>query len=149
MQPLRRNWKYLREEHAVVEKSRRLSSIINICRLQASLSQGCKGQHGAVLVRGGAIIKQGYNKPSYRAFTDRFRVMVGKLLHAEMDCVLNLPRGLTEGSDIYVVRLSKAGDLVLSYPCRQCVAGLKFVGIRRVYFSVDNETIGMIKLQNS
>lgn len=141
-----RNWKYSQTDYTTVDNSKRVKSLMALCREQACRSIGCKGQHGSVLAKGGSVVSVGYNKPSYRAFTDRFRIMVGRLLHAEMDCVINVSRASTTDADVYVARIGKSGDFEMSRPCRQCEAGLKFVGVRRVYFSIDNERIGMIKL---
>lgn len=47
---------------------------------------------------------------------------------------------------IFVVRIMADGSLGKSDPCRDCMEKMKQYGIRRVYYSVDDNTIGLIKI---
>ena len=45
--------------------------------------------------------------------------------------------------DIYVVRIRADGSLAMSRPCMDCLAALKRVGIRRIYYSTNQGKICM------
>ena len=107
-----------------------------------------KTSHGAVLVKGGNIINAARNKWSYSSFGKRFRERDKGIstLHAELAAVLNLDRSITQGTDIYVVRVNKAGEYKMSKPCSMCEAALKHVGIKRIYYTTDNDTLECYKL---
>lgn len=66
--------------------------------------------------------------------------------HAELSVILNISRVLTYGADVYVVRINNFGDLKLSEPCPMCYAACEFVGVKRIFYSIDNDTCGVIKL---
>jgi len=105
-------------------------------------------KHGAVLVKGGSIINVSYNKENFCSFGNRFRKSTeGKAtLHAELGCVLNLDRSITQGTNIYVVRVGKNGDFRLSKPCNMCEAALRHVGVKRAFYTTNDETIECYKL---
>ncbi len=115
-----------------------------------SAQQSCYGniQHGAVLVKGGSVLNVANNKDNYCSFGMRFRERgTGTAtLHAELACILNLDRRITAGGTVYVVRVGKSGKYKMSKPCPMCEAALKYVGVNRVYYSTDDETLEMIKL---
>jgi tRNA(Arg) A34 adenosine deaminase TadA len=104
--------------------------------------------HGAVLVKGGNIINAAHNKWSYSSFGKRFRERNKGIstLHAELAAVLNLDRSITQGTDIYVVRIDKKGDFKMSKPCSMCETALKHVGIKRVYYTTDDGNLEYYKL---
>ena len=107
-----------------------------------------KTSHGAVLVKGGNIINAARNKWSYSSFGKRFRERDKGIstLHAELAVVLNLDRSITQGTDIYVVRVDRAGEFRMSKPCSMCESALKHVGIKRIYYTTDDGTIEYYKL---
>ena len=78
----------------------------------AQQSDEARTCHGAVLVKGGNIINAAHNKWSYSSFGKRFRERDKGIstLHAELAAVLNLDRSITQGTDIYVVRVDKEGN---------------------------------------
>tara|TARA_Y100000034_G_scaffold75153_1_gene90271 strand:+ start:1036 stop:1383 length:348 start_codon:yes stop_codon:yes gene_type:complete len=104
--------------------------------------------HGAVLVKGGNIINAAHNKWSYSSFGKRFRERDKGIstLHAELATVLNLDRSITQGTDMYVVRVNRAGDFKMSKPCSMCEAALKHVGIKRIYYTTNVGTLKCYKL---
>ena len=104
--------------------------------------------HGAVLVKGGNIINAARNKWSYSSFGKRFRERDKGIstLHAELAAVLNLDRSITRGTDIYVVRVDKAGEFRMSKPCSMCETALKHVGIKRIYYTTDDGKLECYKL---
>ena len=54
-------------------------------------------------------------------------------VHAEA----RLARKLDVGAIVCVVRLSKAGEYKLAFPCPRCFALLKRRGVKRIYFSTE------------
>ena len=106
-------------------------------------------RHGAVLVnKGGSVINTSCNKKQTCSFGARFRnINYGiATLHAEIGCILNLDRTLTEGGSIYVVRINRDMKFKNSRPCEMCLAAMKFTGIKKVYFTNEHGEIERIKL---
>ena len=112
--------------------------------------QSCYGniKHGAVLVKGGSVLNVSSNKANHCRFGTRFRERGSGIatLHAELGCVLNLDRKVTEGGTIYVVRLNRKGEHRMSKPCAMCQAALEHVGVNRVYYSTNDKTLEMMRL---
>jgi tRNA(Arg) A34 adenosine deaminase TadA len=105
-------------------------------------------KHGAVLIKGGSVLNAAYNKDNYCGFGDRFRERDSgyATLHAELGCVLNLDRSVTHGAEVYVVRVNSFGEYRMSRPCPMCRAALEHVGISRVHFTTDENTLETLKL---
>jgi tRNA(Arg) A34 adenosine deaminase TadA len=105
-------------------------------------------RHGAILVKGGSVINTSNNKSNYCSFGMRFRKKrIGRAtLHAELGCILGVDKKLTDGATVYVARIGKAEDYRLSQPCAMCEAAMKFVGIKKVVFTINNKFAGSYKL---
>jgi tRNA(Arg) A34 adenosine deaminase TadA len=94
-------------------------------------------RHGAVLVRGGSILNIAANSDNHTAFGQRFRVEPGRATHhAETACVLGLDKAMTQGGVIYAARVNKDGEWKMSKPCSMCHEVMKFVGIKKVVYTV-------------
>jgi tRNA(Arg) A34 adenosine deaminase TadA len=59
-------------------------------------------------------------------------------LHAEIRALLGLRIEDTQGGSIYVYRQRKDGTIGNARPCPGCLQVIKELGIRRIYFTVDN-----------
>ena len=107
-----------------------------------------KIRHGAVLVKGGSVINASCNKDNFSSFGTRFRGpdMGHGTHHAELGCILGLDRSITRGADVYVVRVGRSGNLLLSKPCDMCEAALRHVGVRRVYYSLNDGNFEFYRL---
>ena len=129
----------------ITKKTRSYLSLAKRMALQSDSGRAC---HGAVLVRGGKIINAGHNKWAYSSFGKRFRHRDKGIstLHAELATVLNLDRSITQGADIYVVRVNSKCKFKMSKPCPMCETALKHVGIKRVYYTTDNGDLEYYKL---
>jgi len=101
-----------------------------------------------VLIKGGSVLNTATNKSNHCRFGARFRERGSGIatLHAELACILNLDRSITSGGTIYVVRVGKDGNYKMSKPCTMCEAALKHVGVSRVYYSTNDETLEIMKL---
>ena len=105
-------------------------------------------RHGAVLVKGGSVLNWSANQNKVQRWAQRFRSHgCGHATHhAELGAVLGVARDKTTGSDVYVVRISKKGSLLMSKPCEMCQELLRHVGVKRVFYSIDDETMGCYKV---
>ena len=105
-------------------------------------------KHGAVLVKGGSVLNASFNKDNHCGFGNRFREKnTGHAtLHAELGCILNLDRSVTDGAEMYVVRVGWDGSFKMSRPCPMCRGALEYVGVRRVHFTTDKNTLETLKL---
>lgn len=113
----------------------------------------------AILVRGGSVISTGYNKRNTNAFVEHYTDLAKgqrdwcMSTHAEMDAVLQA-RGKTDlrGSKIYVVRIKqnteKYGTFGMAQPCEICKHVLYNYGIKKAYYTIDDNTYGVMKITN-
>lgn len=128
----------------------RVGRIMDLARRVAANSDAEDFRHGAVLVRGHSVINVSFNKNSFCSFGSRFRQKEGMrgnaTVHAEIGAILGVDRSITEGATVYVCRIGKCGGFKLSRPCAMCYQAMKFVGVRKVVWSIDDETCGCYKL---
>lgn len=105
-----------------------------------ALYSDCKHhKHGAIIVnrKNGEIIATGYNH-----YTEY--MMHSFTCHAEMDALSKLkriPRVCFSDFELYVVRVGKESNgfpLKYSKPCVNCTKAILKYGIKRVYFSTDD-----------
>lgn len=131
-----------------VEKTKKINRFFSFARNVASGSPYGKIRHGAVLAKGGSVINAAFNKENYSSFGTRFRSRHRghATVHAELGSVLGLPREVTTGADVYVCRINKEGLFRNSKPCSMCHAALKHVGVKRVYYTTNHNTVEMYKL---
>lgn len=87
------------------------------------------------MVKGGKILSTGFNQIRSIELGPKFGYFEGSL-HSEVDCLLGIDRSVSTGSDMYVFRSYKNGDLASAKPCEQCIGFMSGMGIRRVFFSV-------------
>jgi deoxycytidylate deaminase len=104
---------------------------------------------GCVVVYGHKIISSGYNSnktnPMQKKLNiHRFSVDTPATIHAEVASLLPLMnRKDINFNDVslYVYREYKNGDPALSKPCPSCMALIRQLGIRKLYYSGDNSFI--------
>ena len=135
-------------EGKLVKKTSRIERYFDLARNVAFNSPYGKIRHGAVLAKGGSVKNASFNKDNYSSFGNRFRVKdTGPAtVHAELGCILGLARSVTSGADLYVCRVNKEGEFKYSKPCSMCHEALKHVGVKRVYYTTNDNTIEMYKL---
>ena len=61
--------------------------------------------------------------------------------HAEF----KLCRALPYGSTVFVSRVQKNGTLALAKPCPMCTIALRSKRVKRVYYSIDDSTYGVME----
>jgi tRNA(Arg) A34 adenosine deaminase TadA len=132
----------------VIERTKKTDRCLALAKNVAYNSPYGKLRHGAVLIKGGSIINISFNKENYTSFGTRFRnpSRGHATVHAEIGCILGMSRNVTTGSDLYVCRINKEGEFRNSKPCSMCHEALKHVGVKRVYYTTNNNTIEMYKL---
>ena len=131
-----------------IELTNKVKRYFDIARNAAFNSDYGKIRHGAILVKGGSIINSCFNKDKFCSFGSKFRdpSRGHATVHAELGCILGIPRNITTGSDIYVCRINRRGEFRNSKPCAMCHEALKYVGIKRVYYTGDEGVVEMYKL---
>tara|TARA_R100001082_G_scaffold111123_2_gene93527 strand:- start:440 stop:877 length:438 start_codon:yes stop_codon:yes gene_type:complete len=132
----------------VVEKTKKMNRLFSLARNVAYNSPYGKIRHGAVIVKGGSVLNASFNKENYSSFGTRFRNpnRGPATVHAEIGCILGLSREVTTGADVYVCRINRDGEYRNSKPCAMCHEALKHVGVKRVYYTTNDNTFEMYKL---
>ena len=94
---------------------------------------------GAVIVKRGRILSTGYNEIRWN------KKLRKENIHAEESAIVKL---LTEkrmhdlvGADIYVTRFTKGGRVGMARPCGCCNRLIATCGIRRVFYTTDDDTV--------
>lgn len=67
-------------------------------------------------------------------------------IHAEVKAVLSCPRSKLRGAEIWVYREKADGTVGMSKPCKNCLAVLAESGIKKVYYSQEPNTYGVMSL---
>ena len=131
-----------------IDRSKKVDRCFSLARNIAHNRPYGKIRHGAVLTKGGSIINASFNKDNYTSFGSRFRSPLRghATVHAELGCILGLPRDVTSGADLYVCRINRKGEFRFSKPCSMCHEALKHVGVKRVYYTTSDNTVEMYKL---
>ena len=93
-------------------------------------------KHGAVIVKNGKIINSSRNQYCTIARVGNFKARIWSI-HAEMNALQGLPKSITNGANMYVVRVSKTNHQFMnSKPCAICSSLIRKAGIKNVYYSV-------------
>ncbi len=103
-------------------------------------------KHGAAVFKNGKIIQSGRNQ-----FCDMNRIRHFKShriwsIHAEMNALGGLPKHMTRGASIAVVRVTKGGDLSCSKPCVICMTLIKSAGIKNLIYSTGINNMKTVKI---
>ena len=109
-----------------------------------------KQQHiGCIAVAKHKIISSGYNScktnpMQKRLNTHRFNADTPATIHSELACLLPLinRKDVDFGNvSLYIYREYKNGNPALARPCASCMALLKELGIRHIYYTGDGSYI--------
>ena len=97
--------------------------------LGLALSSNCsRYRHGAVIVKDGKILAVGTNRMYYDPSVVNWR-MSG--IHAEA-AAIKAAGNRAKGATIYVGRINRTGETMLSAPCDRCTGAIDRAGITRV-----------------
>lgn len=94
-------------------------------------------RHGAILFSNKSIISKGHNEYNIDKNT----------LHAE-ECCFKEYNINYYGHNILIIRINTNKKLLNSKPCKQCVEILKKYGVKKIYYSDENQNIVMEKTNN-
>jgi deoxycytidylate deaminase len=128
--------------------SKRQKRAVEVC-IELAKQSKCYHRHGAVLINNGnALINTGINKGEFCSFAERFKNdnCWKTMRHAEVSACLNVPRDLTKGGIIFVIRLNSREVLRNSKPCLTCMAVMRYCGIKKVIYSNEIGGFSLIKL---
>ena len=118
--------------------------MIHVAYKNAIKSEFSRHRLGAVIVRGGRVISTGFNSLRYT------KELKHHTLHAEEAAILNLLKSrrqhLLIGSELYVCRVRPNGTTGLSRPCARCMELIHSVGISRVFYTTNENTVESLKL---
>jgi len=115
----------------------------------------------AVIVKGGNVISIGFNQRKTNAFVEHYTDRIKGYnrnyclsTHAEMHAVA-LARASTDlrGCKIFVARIRPSGSPTnslsgLSRPCAICQNVLLSYGIKKAYYTIDDNNYGVMKIVN-
>lgn len=109
--------------------------------LKQAIEEANKSDHkqkvGAIIFNKSKIISRGYNhsQRSVRHLKPKFQRYSGTV-HAEVDAIIKAKTDL-KNSSILIIRINRNNQLRLAKPCKWCQMYLEYVGIRKVYYSID------------
>jgi len=97
-----------------------------------------KQKMGAVVFNKNQFISCGHNyaNRSIASHLSKYRQWETSL-HAEVIAVINAKTDL-RGTSIVVVRVNNNNEFRLAKPCPSCISYLKYVGIKKVYYSISS-----------
>lgn len=119
--------------------------MIRLARNEANKSTFKRARVGALVSKGGRILATGHNYIGHCSVVARpFK----ESTHAEVAAIAKLLRARRasdlDGCIIYVARIGRNGLCRLAKPCGNCQELISAVGIKRVVYSIDNNTVGVI-----
>jgi deoxycytidylate deaminase len=116
----------------------KFEKLINIAIEEAKKSTHPQHKIGCVLFIKNNIISKGKNYPqkSVKHLLMKKYSPYPYSVHAEIDAIINAKTDLKK-VNLLVVRISKSGKLLLAKPCKYCQAYIDYVGIRKIYYSIN------------
>lgn len=91
-----------------------------------------------MIVKGGRIVSSGFNRINVHNSRRGYRRYICSV-HAEMAAIR--PNSFYDGCSLYVARIGRAGNYLLSKPCEHCLNLIKSVGIRKIFYTDSNGSI--------
>ena len=136
---------YSKGEHHI---SKRIQKLMKAAIEVAKKSEMPQFRHGAILFNYGSVMSIGVNDGGYSSFGARFQTIDQHIAthHAEIKCILRQPKSVTRGAIIVVARVNNNNEVRFSKPCEMCQQIAKFTGVKKIYYSVDENAIGIVRL---
>jgi deoxycytidylate deaminase len=100
----------------------------------AALSSKERRKHGAVIVKSNRVLSIGVNK--FRNHPDIIpEPLIKKVcsVHAEMDALNKIKDA--KNATIYVARINRFGNPMLSRPCNNCYYAIREAGIKHIVYT--------------
>jgi deoxycytidylate deaminase len=97
-----------------------------------------KQRVGCIIFDKKKILSTGHNhcQRSVKKLHSKFQRWKGSI-HAEVDAIIHAMTDL-KGTSLLVVRINKKEQLRLAKPCQHCMKYIRYVGIKKVYFSTSS-----------
>lgn len=98
---------------------------------------GTHWQHkvGACVIRKNRVVSTGFNQVKTHTKSPH----PYNMLHAELAAIIGCSYEELDGATIYVYRQHRDGNPAMSKPCPICEAALRQAGIKKVFYSANNE----------
>ncbi len=110
--------------------------------IQIAIEEANKSNHrqkvGCIIFDKKRIISKGHNyaQKSVKKLHPKFQRFPFSI-HAEVDTIIKAKTDL-KGTSILVIRVNKNNQFRLSKPCSNCQEYIKYIKIKKVYYSVSN-----------
>jgi len=111
------------------------SALTRLAMDEAMKSEHRGAKHGALLAKKGKVICCAHNRYCGQHKMNHFNSKRIWSMHAEMSLLGKLPKHVTMGADLYIVRVGNDGDTQTSKPCDVCTTIIVRAGIKNVYYS--------------
>lgn len=115
------------------------------CCIKVASNGHMTSLHGAALVsKTGKIISVGYNKHfpdesntdcKIRSYSNMRSIRRVRSIHAEIAACRKIPNRILRESILYVIRITRSGELRPSKPCKACHKYIEKKRILNVYYS--------------
>ncbi|MEO5351504.1 MAG: deaminase, partial [Magnetococcus sp. YQC-3] len=103
---------------------------------------------GTVIFKNSKIISVGHNNGNrYRNNLNPKYTRWAGSLHAEVAAILNAREPLAN-MEMLVIRLGSKGEFRIAKPCEYCFNYIKNINLKRVIYSIDDNTFGVIERKN-
>lgn len=106
------------------------------CKL--ALNSVCRSKHGAVIFKSGRLISMGINKSRLNNSYVNWWGEEGPVPseHSECAAIRNAMGTDLTGAVMYVARVNKSGEEMMSRPCNKCAHAIINSGIKTVVYTI-------------
>lgn len=110
--------------------------------IKIAMTEALKSDHkqkvGCVIFDKKRILSKGFNtsQKSTKKLHPKFQRYKFSV-HAEVDAIIKAKKDL-KGSCLLVIRVNNKNQFRLSKPCKNCENYINFVGIKKIYYSIDS-----------
>lgn len=107
--------------------------------LTLACNSTCRHRHGALVVKSGRVVGQGYNRVINNPMLfpdDMFNDHKEHIsIHAEVAALNQVSPEVAHGAVLYVARTRSCGAPGMSRPCPRCQEAIEKAGIKKVVYS--------------
>ena len=106
----------------------------------AAVNSTCRSKHGAVIVSGGRILSVGINRSRLaNSYANWWEDGPAPSTHAEVSAIKQCKGVDLSNATIYIARVNRRGDEMMSRPCPRCLEACRAVGIRKLVYTISSE----------
>lgn len=112
-----------------------------------SMDTGLRCFHVAFLVKGGKIVRVGWNKNKTVPVTNHHPYHTGLIgKHAELDVIYKQQSDWLDSYELVVIRINRNLEFAMSKPCAGCRSFIKQFGLSAVWYSDSTPTGNLVKM---